>query len=243
MMAGMTSDGSQVSAALVVEAIHAGDVAALRRLLELRPELVSARGPGGRTALHVVTDWPGYFPQGPAVARLLLDAGADPDARTDGKRGETPLHWAASSDDVEVADVLIDGGADLEAAGGSIGTPLANAIGYGCWQVAHRLVARGAPVPMLWQAAALGLTARVQELMNAVPAPDAATVDEAFWQACHGGQRRVAEYLLAAGADLNARPEYAGGSSAIEAVTGLDTRRELLAKWLRGQGTPPRTAH
>ena len=26
----------------------------------------------------------------------------------------------------------------------------------------------------------------------------------AFWQACHGGERRMAEYLLALGADLNA---------------------------------------
>lgn len=26
---------------------------------------------------------------------------------------------------------------------------------------------------------------------------------EAFWQACHGGQQRAAEYLLERGADLN----------------------------------------
>jgi ankyrin repeat protein len=237
MMAGMTPDGTSVTAAAVVEAIHSGDVAAVERLLELHRGLASARGRGGRTALHVVTDWPGYFPNGPAVAQLLLQAGADPDARTEGKRGETPLHWAASSDDLDVADVLIDGGADIEAADGSIGTPLANAVGYGCWHVARRLVERGAPVAALWQAAALGLNTRVRELMDADPAPDVAMVNQAFWHACHGGQRRVAEYLLASGADLNARPDYAG-SSVIEAVTGLDTRRELLVEWLRGQAAP-----
>jgi hypothetical protein len=43
---------------------------------------------------------------------------------------ETPLHYAASSDDLEVAEALIDGGADLEVPGGSIGTPLDNAVGY-----------------------------------------------------------------------------------------------------------------
>jgi len=32
------------------------------------------------------------------------------------------LHWAASSDDADVAEALIDGGADVEAPGGSIGT-------------------------------------------------------------------------------------------------------------------------
>jgi ankyrin repeat protein len=236
-MAGMTPDGTAVSAAVVVEAIHSGDVAAVTRLLESHPGLVSARGTGGRTALHVVTDWPGYFPNGPAVAQLLLQAGADPDARTDGKRRETPLHWAASSDDLDVAEVLIDAGADIEAADGSIGTPLANAVGYGCWQVARRLVERGAAVPTLWQAAALGLSARVRELMDVDPGPDAAMVDEAFWHACHGGQRRVAEYLLASGADLNARPDYVG-SGVIEAVAGLDTRRELLVEWLRRQTGP-----
>ena len=226
MMAGMDA---------VVEAVHSGDLAAMRGLLESHPGLVSAQGPGGRTALHVVTDWPGYFPEGPAMAQLLLDAGADPNARTDGRTPETPLHWAASSDDVEVADVLIRGGADLEAPDGSIGTPLANAVGYGCWQVARLLVERGAQVPLLWQAAALGLTGRVQELMTALPAPDAAAVDEAFWHACHGGQRRVAQLLLAAGADLNARPGYAG-SGVLGAALGEDTRRALLGDWLRQQG-------
>ena len=39
---------------------------------------------------------------------------------------------------------------------GSIGTPLDNAIGYGCWHVARRLVEAGAAVNKLWHAAALG---------------------------------------------------------------------------------------
>ena len=70
------------------------------------------------------------------------------------------MHWAASSDDVDVARALIDGGADINLAGGSIGTPLDNAIGYGCWNVARLLVERGARVDKLWHAAALGLLAR-----------------------------------------------------------------------------------
>ena len=47
---------------------------------------------------------------------------------------------------------------DIEMAGGSIGTPLDNAVGYGCWNVARLLVQRGARVSKLWHAAALGLT-------------------------------------------------------------------------------------
>lgn len=83
-----------------------------------------------------------------------------------------PFHWAASSDDVDVAAALIDGGADIEAADGSIGTPLDNAVGYACWHVAQLLVARGAVVDKLWHAAALGLMDRLAELLDErIPCP------------------------------------------------------------------------
>ena len=69
---------------------------------------------GSKVLLHVFTDWPGFFPNGPAVVKLLIAAGADPNVRTEGAKnesGETPVQWAASSDDVEVAEALIFGGA------------------------------------------------------------------------------------------------------------------------------------
>jgi hypothetical protein len=147
----------------------------------------------------------GTGPSNSAVA-LLLQAGADPNDTSGGGRPETPLHWAASTDDVEVAVALIDGGADLQTPGGSIGTPLDNAIGYGCWHVARLLLERGAPVHALWHAAALGMLTRLEELLAADPPPDQEDLNAAFWQACHGGQRRSAERLLAAGATINAAP-------------------------------------
>ena len=225
----------------LVAAIRGGDLVALRRLIDEHPDLVTARV-DGRTALHVVTDWPGYYPNGPAVVAMLVAAGADPNADTGGEAPETPLHWAASSDDLDVADALIDAGADLETPGGSIGTPLDNAIGYGCWHVARRLVERGVRVDKLWHAAALGLLSRVQELLAATPAPGPQEINEAFWQACHGGQRRTAEYLLQHGADINTTVEYAHGT-ALDVAAGLDTRRDLLATWLQDHGarTAPKT--
>ena len=220
--------------AAVVAAIRGGDLVALQGLIEAGPELVTARF-NGRTALHVVTDWPGYYPNGPDTVRMLVAAGADPNVDTGGDAPETPLHWAASSDDLDVADALIEAGADLETPGGSIGTPLDNAIGYGCWHVARRLVERGARVDKLWQAAALGLMSRVQELVAADPAPGQQEINEAFWQACHGGQRRTAEYLLGYGADIDTTVAYADGT-ALDVAPGPDTRRDLLANWLREQG-------
>jgi hypothetical protein len=59
-------------------AIKGGDVPALERLLAARPGLatvgiIGRKGPeaGVRTPLHVVTDWPGYFPGGPAIVGIL----------------------------------------------------------------------------------------------------------------------------------------------------------------------------
>jgi len=145
-------DDDPIAVALI-QAIHTGDLESLDRLLRQHPRLASARiqdGKGSsRTPLHIAADWPGYFPNGPAVVRLLAAAGADPSAPViGGSKAETPLHWAASSDDVDVADALIEVGADIEVPGASIagGTPLDDAVGYGCWHVARRLVERGARV-------------------------------------------------------------------------------------------------
>jgi uncharacterized protein len=224
----------------VSRAIQGGDRDALKRLVSGRPELATVRmigrKGGWRTPLHVATDWPGYFPGAPVSVALLLEAGADPNDDTGGDRPETPLHWAASSDDVDVAVALIDGGGALETPGGSIGTPLDNAIGYGCWNVARLLVERGARVDALWHAAALGMIDRLDELLASIPAPTDEEINEAFWQACHGGQRRAAERLIAAGADINTSPRYASGHTALDQVVKPDTRRELLASWLREHG-------
>jgi len=234
------SDG-QVAIELLL-AVRAGDVEAVRRLLQDDPALASARlvgrDGGAGTPLHLVTDWPGYFPNGPQIVRLLIEAGADPNALTasrdsPGPGDEKPLHYAASSDDADVAEALIEAGADIEAPDGSIGTPLDNAVGYGCWHVARLLVARGARVDKAWHAAALGMLDRLEALLG--DDPPGQEVPQAFWHACAGGQRRAAEYLLSRGADLSWEPDYAHGTP-LDAASGPSTRQENVISWLRELG-------
>jgi ankyrin repeat protein len=226
-------------ASTLVATIRAGDLQGLERLLGEHPGLATARiaddQGSSRTPLHIVTDWPGHLPNGAAVVGVLIRAGADPNAPAGGSwHAETPLHWAASSDDVQALDALVDGGADIEAQGASIGggSPLDDAVGYGQWRVARRLVERGGRTK-LWHAAALGLMDRVEEAFAGTPPPSPREVTEAFWQACHGGRHQVAEYLLGRGADLN-------WVAAWDGRTPLDIARdqgaEDLVEWLRGQG-------
>jgi len=236
-------DPEEPLARATVEAIHSGDTDGLRRLLDEHPGLATARigddrlGGTTRSLLHVATDWPGHFPGGPATVAVLVAAGAEVDARFGGgSHDETPLHWAASSDDVEVLDALLDAGADIEATGAVIagGTPLTDARAFGQWRAARRLVERGARTT-IDDAATLGLLDRLEAYFTGTgPAPE--DVHRAFWGACHGGQRACAEYLLERGADLNWVPPW-------EPLTPLDAAARSgaddLVVWLRTKGASP----
>ncbi|MFF2305143.1 ankyrin repeat domain-containing protein [Streptomyces sp. NPDC058128] len=199
-------------AVAVTAAIATGDTDALRGLLAEHPGLAAARivedregrGPGGRSLLHLATDWPGHRPRGPETVAVLVEAGADPDARFAGAHRETPLHWAASNDDVPMVDALIAAGADIEADGAVIagGTPLADARAFGQWRAARRLLELGAR-PTFQDAATLGLLDVVEARLTAAPVPSPQEIDQAFWGACQGGRLAVAVRLLESGADID----------------------------------------
>jgi ankyrin repeat protein len=223
-------------AVAVTHAIQTGDLDMLRRLLADHPELAITRvgdDRRSRTLLHVATDWPGHFPHAAATVAALVQAGADVNARCAGPHSETPLHWAASSDDVAVLDALLDAGADIDADGAVIatGTPLTDATAFGQWNAARRLVERGAHTG-LWEAATLGLLDRVEAILAAEPDLTSEKITGDFWGACHGGQAATAEYLLAHGADLN----WIGW----DGLTPLDAAERsgatALAQWLRTRG-------
>src|SRR5215208_3939356 len=159
--------GDDPLAVAATTAVQTGDVDALDELLRDHPQLATARigdDTISRTLLHAATDWPGHYANIGTIIGMVVRAGADVDARFHGPHTETPLHWAASSDDVEALDALVDAGADIEASGAVLGggTPMADAVAFGQWNAARRLLERGAWTN-LWQAAALGLAGRVRD--------------------------------------------------------------------------------
>jgi ankyrin repeat protein len=182
------------------------------------------------TSRGVWRDVPGTGP----LARALLDAGAP----VDGDPGdpETPLITAASYGDAAVARVLIEAGADLEAtaaadAGGVPGaTALGHAAVFGMTEVLDVLVAAGARVHGVEEAAAAGdldgwldagtpLDARVRGLVMAadhqrlevidrlvaagtpVDAVDPIWGRQALRVAAANGRSASVRHLLALGAD------------------------------------------
>jgi hypothetical protein len=228
-------------AVALASAITSGDVETLARLLRESPDLATARivdGKGvSRTLLHLVADWPGHFPNGARTVAILVAAGGDVDARVGhpGPHGspETPLHWAASSDDVAVLDALLDAGADIEAPGAVFtgGAPLSDAVVFAQWRAARRLVERGAKTT-IWQASALGLLDRVRDLCSTEPPPPPAEITNALWNACRGAQRPTAEYLLDRGAD----PSWVGHDGKTPLDVARDSGDEVFIEWLRSRG-------
>jgi uncharacterized protein len=224
----------------IVRAIHSGRLAAVAGLLHENPAIAATRfgtkDPHGaaQTLLHVATCPPGHYPHRAETIAALAAAGADVNAACSGNYPETPLHWAASSNDIEALEALLDAGADMEAPGAVVdgGTPLADAVGFGQWQAARDLIDHGAHTT-LRQAAAVGLRQRILDFFPDGAPPPQEEVNAAFWHACRGGQFVVAMYLHDHGADINWRPGW-------EDLTPLDAARHSHARdlvaWLRRHG-------
>lgn len=238
----MLLDATHPMALSLVDALHAGDRPRLMRLLQESPGLATARvvDDGGitRTALHLLTDWPGHFPNGPQMLGVLVAAGADVNARvegpTPGGHRETPLHWAASSNDVPVLDALLDAGADIEAPGAVFtgGTAISDAVIFANWPAARRLLERGARTTP-WQAAALGLLAPVQAWCTASDRPARQELANALWHAARAGERAVAEYLVGQGGD----PHWVGHDGKTPAAAAREAGHEALAEWITSRPT------
>ena len=149
-----------------------------------------------------------------AVVKLLLDRGADVNAR--GAEMTRPLQIACESDAIQVAKLLLDNGADIDAVG-LRGTALSKACGRGNEELVQLLLGRGANVNLgedgdgftsfpLVRACRRGYIMIAQDLIN--HGADIKAIDSLFGTAltaaCSNGHEAIARLLLQKGADINA---------------------------------------
>ena len=167
----------------LLDATSRGDVAAVRSLLKEGADPNVAQG-DGLTALHVAAQEGNL-----EIARLLLDAGANVEAKTR-IGGYTPLHLASGSAHTAVVSALLGAGANIGAVTTTTGvTPLHLAAKAMNGEGAVRaMLESGAPVnaqesaagqTALMFAASYGRSAAVRELMShgADPAISTEVVD------------------------------------------------------------------
>jgi ankyrin repeat protein/GNAT superfamily N-acetyltransferase len=224
-----------------VDLVIAGDESALEALLRQDPELIRTRSSRKHraTLLHYVAangveDFRQKTPPNAvAIARILLDAGAEVDATANAYGKDTTLSLAASSvhplrAGVQNAllELLLQRGAAIDGApGGS--NPLLAALRNGRKQAAEFLAACGARLDMEG-AAGVGRLDLVKSLHSSASTKE---VDLGFLWACEYGRNSVVDFLLRQGVDPLAQADT-GLNGLHWAVVGgqLETIRLLLER-------------
>ncbi|MCU1231887.1 MAG: ankyrin [Acidobacteria bacterium] len=121
------------------EACALGDEARVRELLERDPSLLDRKSDDGFPPLGLAI----FFRQ-PAMARLLIERGADVDAHAENAQRVAPLHAAAAVCDRETAALLLERGADPNTRQDRDFTPLHGAASRGDVELGRLLIAHGA---------------------------------------------------------------------------------------------------
>ncbi|MFL5564994.1 MAG: ankyrin repeat domain-containing protein [Gemmatimonadaceae bacterium] len=209
-------DGPGAKFERAVEAVVCGDLPALEAMLGGDPDLVHARSRRlhRATLLHYVAanGVEGVRQKTPPnaveVARILLDAGADPDALaimydnlcTTMSMLVSSAHPAKAGLQGDLAELLLEHGAAHQGPGSEWQSNLMTALTFGYAETAERLVKRGAPVDNLPAAAGLG---RMKEAVQLLPTADDRSRRAALALAAQLGHTEIVKLLLDAGEDPN----------------------------------------
>jgi ankyrin repeat protein len=199
-----------------VEAVVAGDVATLRSMLHDDPQLVRARSARRHraTLLHYIAangveDVRQKTPSNAVeVARLLLDAGAEPDALaimydelcTTMSMLLSSAHPAKAGIQADLAETLLEHGAGQRGPGSAWQGNVLAALAFGYTETAERLARRGGVIDDLRAAAGLG---RVEDAIRLLPTADTSSRHAALALASQHGRVDVVKVLLDAGEDPN----------------------------------------
>jgi uncharacterized protein len=182
------------------ETVKRGDVEALGESLRNSPELIGCIDGVGKTGLH----WAAEANQAEA-AHLLLDAGADIEAKT--SWGATPLDWASTLGSYPVAELLL--------ARGASGYTLIVAAALGKSADVKAMIETGSYThddilsEAMYGAARNGHTELVEYLLDRGAAVDIQRVlgGTALHWAAINGHRSTVELLVSRGASLSIRDE------------------------------------
>ena len=207
-------DGGIIRFETAVDAMVGGDRDVLEALLREDPALVGARSARRHRAslLHYIAangveGWRQRTPPNAVeIARLLLDAGADPNALADMYDARcTTLGMLVSSSppadaglQLPLAELLADRGAALEMPGSPWNAAVLTALTFGFLDTARALAARGGRQQDIAVVAGLG---QLGETARLLPSSDAERQRAALELACMHGHVRVAQLLLDAGVD------------------------------------------
>jgi len=163
-------------------AIHAvarnGELAQVEALLETDARLLESRDASDRTPLHQAVRHDQV-----AVARLLLERGADPNAKD--YSGRATLHLVR---DPALATLLLDAGADLRDRGGLQLTPLQEAIERECQDVVNVLVDSGERLDFI-SALVLGRADLVESMIVERPHLATSNVSGHIYECIQDGMR------------------------------------------------------
>ena len=172
-------------------------------------------------------------------------------ARFAGEHDKTGLHWAAETDQADVARLLLNAGADMEAKASWGATPLDWAATMGSGRVADLLLSRSASGLTLVAAAALGKLEAVQAMVEsgailsaqrrrgAPGSPDdewpadsahmqGDVVSDAMYSAARNGHAPVVAYLLDRGAKIDAKGFFGATGLHWAAMNGHQNTVDLL---------------
>jgi ankyrin repeat protein len=129
--------------ATLLEAVQADDVPAARQFISAGAGL-EARDAKGWTPLIIALNGPHA-----EMARLLVEKGADVNAKSASAIGNTALCWAAQSNDPALIDLMLQHGADLNARSRNGMTALYVAVMLKKERAAEHLISKGARIDQL----------------------------------------------------------------------------------------------
>ena len=220
----------QQALAAILDAAKFGRVDELRRLIDVHPDLIDARGGDfeKETALHRAAPCSRH-----ACVQLLLDRGADVDVR-DYPNNATALHFAAVAGDLDMVRMLVEGGSDIVGDGDDYGVGVlgwATCLSRLREDVAGYLLAHGATLN-LWCAIALNRADEVRRFIDGDRALLAARMsrNQRFRTPLHHAAAKnrpaMVRLLLDLGANVNATD--ATGATALTTAAMENADADIL---------------